>query len=303
MRLALIQMTSDAGTNAGNVAKACDLIDKAAKDQPDLILLPEFFNTGYVFMYRDYRYFDLAERDDGPSITTIKDKARQHQTTVVATIYEEQSPGVYYDTAILVGSDGDILGKFRKIHPAANRALEKIYFRYGTKFPVFQVAEFKVGAVICYDLSFPESARCVALNGAELIMVPFASPAYYVAPHATSNPIEVVGNNSADRGIRRSPEATLLWNAQMMTRARENMVYLAPCNHGGKEMDSVMGGGSMIVDPRGRILEMVEEDEGIIWADLDLDEVRQARISHTQYRDRRPDLYKTITAEMDDLHP
>jgi predicted amidohydrolase len=68
-------------------------------------------------------------------------------------------------------------------------------------------------------------------------------------------------------------------------------------------MDSVMGGGSMIVDPRGRILEMVEEDEGIIWADLDLDEVRQARISHTQYRDRRPDLYKTITAEMDDLHP
>ena len=302
MRVVLIQMSSDAGTNAGNVAKACDLIDEAAKDRPDLIVLPEFFNTGYVFMYRDYRHFELAERDDGPTMTAIKDKARQHRTTVVATLWEEHAPGVYYDTAIFVGPDGDIMGKFRKIHPASNRAMEKIYFRYGTKFPVFQVAEFKVGTVICYDLSLPESARCAALNGAELVVVPFAA-AYYLEPHATSDPTEVVDRASADQGVRRSAEETLLWNAQMMTRARENMVYLAPCNHGGKELDSVMGGGSMIVDPRGRILKLVEGDEGIIWADLDLDEVRDARISHTQYRDRRPDLYKPITAEMDDLHP
>ena len=109
MRLALVQMASDAGTNAGNVSKACDLIDEAAKDRPDLIVLPEFFNTGYVFMYRDYRHFELAERDDGPTMTAIKDKARKHRTTIVATLWEEHAPGVYYDTAIFVGPDGDIM--------------------------------------------------------------------------------------------------------------------------------------------------------------------------------------------------
>ena len=296
MRLSLIQMASDAKDTAGNIAKACDFIDQAARDRPDLIVLPEFFNTGYVFMYRDYSYFPMAERDDGPTITAIRDKARQHKTHIVAAIWEEQSPGIYYDTAIMVSPDGHIQGKFRKIHPAANRALEKIYFRYGSKFPVFQVAEFKVGAVICYDLSFPESARCAALNGAELIVVPFAAPAYYVSSNATSMP-EEVGRDSVDQEHRRSR-----WNALMMTRASENMAYLAPCNHGGEELDSMMGGGSMIVDPWGRTLSVVEGDEGVICADLDLEEVRQARISATNFRDRRPDLYKVITTEMDELH-
>lgn len=301
MRISLIQMTSGSTKTADNVAKACDFIDEAAKDSPDLIVLPEFFNTGYVFMYRNYRYFEYAERDDGPTMTAMKDKARQHRAHIMATIWEEQSPGIYYDTAILVDPDGNVAGKFRKIHPAANRALEKIYFRYGTKFPVFQVGEFKVGAVICYDLSFPESARCAMLNGAELIVVPFAAPAFYVNPDATSNPIEVE-ESSNDTSMRRSPEAQLRWNAQMMTRATENMVYLAPCNHGGVELDSVMGGGTMIVDPRGRILKLVEGDEGVIWADLDHEEVRRARISGTNLRDRRPDLYNIITTEMDNLH-
>ena len=301
MRVSLIQMTSGAKKTGDNVAKACDFIDEAAKERPDMIVLPEFFNTGYVFMYRNYRYFDYAERDDGPTMTAIKDKARQHRTHIMATIWEEQSPGIYYDTAMLVGTEGNILGKFRKVHPAAGRSVEKIYFRYGTKFPVFQVAEFKVGTVICYDLSFPESARCSMLNGAELIVVPFADPAFYVNPDATNNPVEVeVGK--IDTGMRRSPEAQLRWNAQMMTRASENMVYLAPCNHGGIELDAVMGGGSMIVDPKGRILKLVEGDEGVIWADLDHEEVRTARIGRTNLRDRRPDLYKTITTEMDDLH-
>ena len=297
MRLSLIQMASDAKDTAGNVAKACEFIDQAAQDRPDLIILPEFFNTGYVFMYRDYDYFSLAERDDGPTMTVIQDKARQHKAHIVATIWEEESPGIYYDTAIMVSPDGHIQGKFRKIHPAANRALEKIYFRYGTRFPVFQVAEFKVGAVICYDLTFPESARCAALNGAELIVVPFAAPAYYDSPHATSLPAEI-GPDAVDQEHR-----TAWWKALMMTRAAENMVYLAPCNHGGKELDAMMGGGSMVVDPGGKTLSALEGDEGVICEELDLEVVRQARIRATNFRDRRPDLYKVMTTEMDELHP
>ena len=297
MRLALIQMSSDADDTAGNVAKACDYIDEAAKENPDLIVLPEFFNTGYYFMYRDYTHFALAEADDGPTMTAIKDKARQHRTHIVATIYEEQSPGIYYDTAIFVDPEGAIIGKYRKTHPAAARSLEKIYFRYGSKFPVFEIAEFKVGAVICYDFGFPESARCVALNGAELIVVPFCSPAYYLSPDVTNVPAEV-GKGEGDEELRR-----LKWKAMNIIRAVENRVYVAPCNHAGRELDAMMGGGSMIVDPSGHTLALVEDDEGVIWADLDREEVRRGRISYPGLRDRRPDLYKAITTESDDLHP
>jgi len=296
MRLALVQMASDTKTTSGNVDKACDFIDEAAKESPDLIVLPEFFNSAYYFMYRDYSHYELAESDDGPTMKAIKDKARQHKTHIVATIYEEQSPGIFYDTAMFVNPEGDIFGKYRKVHPAGVRALEKIYFRYGTKFPVFQVAEFKVGAVICYDFSFPETARCVALNGAELIVVPFCSPAYYYNPNATSVPAEI-GHGESDEEFRR-----MKWKAQAVTRAAENMVYIAPCNHTGRELDAVMGGGSMIVDPRGKILSLSEEEEKVIYADLEREEVRSAHINRPNLRDRRPDLYKPITAESDDLH-
>ena len=127
-------------------------------------------------------------------------KAREHRTTICATIFEEQGPGVYFDTAFFIGPDGEIIGKYRKTHPAAVQSLEKIYFRGGTRFPVVDVKGFKVGAVICYDHCFPETVRCCAVNGAELVVGPFAAPAFPT------------------------------WDSLMITRAWENGVYLAPCN-------------------------------------------------------------------------
>ena len=111
MRIALIQMSSGSHNNSDNVAKACDFIDKAAKETPDLIILPELFNTGYFCMYRDFKNFERAERDDGPSVRVIKEKAKQHKTSIVAPIYEETAPGLYYNTAILLNENGDITGK------------------------------------------------------------------------------------------------------------------------------------------------------------------------------------------------
>ena len=126
--------------------------------------------------------------------------------------------------------------------------------------------------------------------------MPFAGPAYYFSPDATSVPAEA-GQGEADEELRR-----LKWKAQAITRASENMVYVAPCNHTGRELDAIMSGGSMIVDPRGQTLAEVEDDEGVIFADLDREEVRRARINRPNLRDRRPDLYKAITTESDDLH-
>jgi N-carbamoylputrescine amidase len=268
-------MNSKANDKAANLATASRYIDEAVKlHQANVVVVPEFFNTEYYFQYRDYAFIDNAEPSDGPTITAMREKARQHRIHVIATIHETAAAGNYYDTAHVIDPAGEIVGKYRKTHPAAVRSLEKIYFRYGSKFPVVQIDEFKVGFVICYDTLFPESARCATLNGAELIIIPFASPT-------------LPG-----------------WDCLMRTPALENGVYLAPCNKVGPEGDWVFGGQSMIVDPFGSIVVAAggESDE-IISAELDRDQVFEARRRYPMLRDRRPDLYRHIVTDTEDLLP
>lgn len=277
MNLSVVQMNSSPDRDA-NVEKACALIDLAVtRDAADLVVLPEFFNTFYFAQYRDYAYMDLAERDDGPAMTRVRDAARRHGIHVLATIFEEEAPGLYYDTAIMVGPGGETVGKYRKVQPAAVQSLEKLFFRYGSHFPVFRVGDWRVGAIVCYDTLFPESARCVALNGAELVLVPFAAP------------------------------QQLLWRDIMRTRALENGVYFAPCNKVGTEgvgtaEDWRFGGQSMIVDPLGAVLvELDDEQEGVITATLERESVFQARRRYPMFRDRRPDLYGPICTATEDI--
>jgi predicted amidohydrolase len=277
VRLSVVQMNSSTDRDA-NVDKACRYIDAAVeRDGADLVVLPEFFNNFYFAQYRDYAHIDLAERDDGHTMTEVRERARRHGVHVLATIFEEDAAGVYYDTAIMVDPDGEIAGKYRKVQPAAVQSLEKLFFRYGSHWPVFRVGDWNVGAIVCYDTLFPESARCVALNGAELVLVPFAAP------------------------------QQLLWRDIMRTRALENGVYFAPCNKVGREGfgaddDWRFGGQSMIVDPLGEVLaELDDQDEGVITQTLDRERVFQARRRYPMFRDRRPDLYGPICAPTEDL--
>ncbi|MBM4447858.1 MAG: carbon-nitrogen hydrolase family protein [Chloroflexi bacterium] len=294
MKLSLVQMNCGHDRDT-NVARACDFIDQAAAEKPDLIVLPEFFNNLYFAQYRDYKYVQWAETDDGFSITRIKEKAKQHRVYIIATIYEQEQPGIYFDTAMVVDPQGQIIGKYRKTHPAGFRALELIYYRYGSKYPVFQIHDWKVGMVICYDLHFPESARCVALNGAELIVVPFASPIGYLSPEASSLPGST-GPGSIDKAawLRR-------WNAQTTCRAMENIAFLAPCNHTGQEGDAIFCGCSRIISPRGEIIVDAGEGEKVITAELDRQSLISARQSTPFLRDRRPHIYKAIVSETEDL--
>lgn len=294
MKLSLIQMNAGQDRDT-NVARACQFIDRAMKDKPDLIVLPEFFNNIYIGQYRDYKYVQWAERDDGYSMTRVKDKARQHGVYIIATLYEEESPGICFDTAMVVDPQGQIAGKYRKTHPAAYRSLESIYYRYGSKYPVFQIHDWKVGIVICYDLFFPESARCVTLNGAELLVVPFAEPAGFLSPQSSNIP--------ADTGEEKINTETWYyqWHARMRVRALENIVYLAPCNHTGREDQALFAGGSLIADPKGRVIAEAGTEEGIITAELDHELLRQARQTSPFLRDRRPSLYKAIACETEDL--
>ena len=294
MKLSLIQMNSGNDRDS-NVARACDFIDQAAREKPDLIVLPEFFNNLYFAQYRDYKYVQWAEKDDGFTITRIKEKAKQHSVYIIATIYEQDQPGICFDTAMVIDQQGQIIGKYRKTHPAGYRALELIYYRYGSKYPVFEIHGWKVGIVICYDLHFPESARCVTLNGAELIIVPFASSAGYLSPDSSSLPGSA-GPASIDKTGWLSR-----WNARMTCRAIENIAFLAPCNHTGQEGDAVFCGSSRIVDPKGEVIVDAGEEEKVITAELDRQFLISARQTTPFLRDRRPHLYKAIVSETEDL--
>lgn len=272
LRLAVVQMNSGDDRDA-NLDKAAELVRRAAEDEgADLVILPEFFNIPYVFQWRDYAHIDRAEPEDGPSIRLVRDLARKHGVGIVTAIFEAESAGLYYDTAFFVERDGSLVGKYRKTHPAAVASLEKIYFRFGSHYPVVKLLGWRVGAVICYDTFFPEAARCVALNGAELIAVPFAAP-----------PVEA-------------------WRSMMITRAFENGVWFAPANKCDTEGDWRFGGQSMIVDPRGAVrAEAGASGDAVIASEISRAEVFQARREKPMFRDRRPDLYTAITTPTEDL--
>lgn len=294
MKLSLIQMNATDKRDE-NVERACKFIDQAAQQGPDLIVLPEMFNSFYFAQYRNYKYLQLAEQDNAYTITRIKEKARQYRVNIIATIYEEESLGIYFDTAMVIDDHGQIIGKYRKTHPAAFRSVEVLYFRYGSRFPVFTIKGWKVGIAICYDLFFPEPARCLLLQGAELLVAPFCCPSGYLGPSASNLP-SLTGPTTINN------EAFInRWGAMLTTRAFENTVYLAACSHTGQEKEAVFAGGTRILDPRGDVVVSLGEEEGVITAELDRDLLVQVRQTNPFLRDRRPNLYKAIVAETEDL--
>ena len=254
------------------MARAVEFIACAANDKTELAVLPEFFNHEYFPQFRDYKYMEYAETDSDYTQTRMKQAARDHGIWLISTIFEVERPGLYYDTAMLIDPEGKIAGKYRKVHPAALLSLEKIYFRGGSSFPVFKVGEWTIGISICYDNWFPESCRCLALRGADLILAPYATP--------IDEP----------------------WENFLTTRALENGVYFAPCNHVGQEGEWRMSGKSMIISPTGQVLTQASRsDEQVISYNIELEEVVRARRKFPLFRDRRPEFYREIAAPMEDL--
>ena len=269
MKIACVQMTSGHDV-AENIAKACRQIDAAAAGSgAELVVLPEFFNTIYFAQYQDKALHALAEPEDGRTLTAVREQARRNGAAVIATIYEIAGPGLYFDTAFHIDPSGDIMFRYRKIHPAAVLSLEKIYFRYGTEFGTYRHGEWRIGIGICYDMAFPETARCLAVNGAELLIAPYAS------------------------------SRTNMFQEVLRTRAFENGCYLAAANKVGREDGWTFGGQSLIADPAGQVLATADTgEETIIVADLSREAVLRARIDFPSRRDRRPELYGAITADV-----
>jgi N-carbamoylputrescine amidase len=271
---AAITQTTWTGDKESMIAKHEQFARDAAAQGAQIICFQELFYGPYFGIIEDAKYYEYAEPADGPTVQRFVTLAKELKMVIVLPIYEEDMPGVYYNTAVVVDADGTVLGKYRKHHiPNLDRFWEKFYFRPGNLgYPVFDTAVGKVSVYICYDRHFPEGWRELGLNGAELVFNPSATK-----PGLSNR----------------------LWELEQPAAAAANQYFIAANNRIGTESDEfgdlavTFYGSSYFVDPRGNYVgEVASQDQSeIVIRDLDLDLIREVRNSWQFYRDRRPESY------------
>jgi len=251
--------------------KHIPFIEKAGKKGVQILCMQEIFNTPYFCPAQDPKWFRTAEKiPDGPTVQKMMALAKKYKMVIIAPIYEEAMTGVYYNTAAVIDADGTYLGKYRKNHiPHVAGFWEKYYFKPGNLgYPTFDTRYAKIGVYICYDRHFPEGARLLALNGAEIVFNPSATVA----------------------GL-----SQYLWKLEQPAHAVANGIFMGCINRTGIEEPWRIGkfyGTSYFVNPRGKIIAEASEDKDeLVIADLDLDMIREVRDTWQFFRDRRPETY------------
>ena len=279
----LIQMSVPLSEGDGTIAeikeaminKHIPFIEEAASQGVQILCLQEIFSTPYFCPGQDSDWYAAAEPIPGPTVERMQELARKHQMVMIVPIYEKEQPGVLYNTAAVIDADGTLLGKYRKHHiPHTSGFWEKFFFRPGNLgYPVFETRYAKVGVYICYDRHFPEGARALGLNGAEIVYNPSATVA----------------------GL-----SQYLWKLEQPAHAVANGYFMGCINRVGTEKPWDLGqfyGSSYFVDPRGQFVATASEDQDeLLIAELDLDLIDEVRSVWQFYRDRRPESYGPLTA-------
>jgi beta-ureidopropionase len=257
------------------VAKHVELIEKAAAQGARVTCLQEIFHGPYFCAEQNPKWYDTAERDDGPTVTRMREVARRHGMVLVVPFFEEAQTGVYYNSAVVIEADGTVVGKYRKTHiPHVGPCFwEKFYFKPGNLgYPVFDTSVGKIGLIICYDRHFPEIGRALGLKGAELVFNPSATV------------------QSLSR---------YLWELEQPAHAVANGYWIAAINRVGVEeplTEARFYGSSYFCNPRGQIVARASEyDDEVLVADVDLDMNREVRNTWQFLRDRRPETYNELT--------
>jgi N-carbamoylputrescine amidase len=281
VRCGLIQCSNPINDESQPVAKIqkamldkhLPLIEQAAKKGVQILCMQEIFNGPYFCPSQDKRWYSAAEPIPGPTTEVMMGLARKHQMVIVVPLYEEAMRGVYYNTCAVIDADGKFLGRYRKQHiPHTGGFWEKYFFKPGDGgYPVFQTRYAKVGVYICYDRHFPEGARCLGLNGAEIVFNPSATVAS-LSQH--------------------------LWKLEQPAHAVANGYFMGCINRVGTEPPWNIGrffGSSYFVNPRGQMVaEGSEDKDEVVVADLDLELIDEVRKTWQFYRDRRPEAYDEI---------
>lgn len=269
--VATVQMRPKLGEAEDNLVKMSEMISKIASQQRvDLIVFPELITSGYEL---GVRFTEMAQRVPGPTVNLIAQRASEYGVYVAfGMVTKERVESVIYNSAVVVGPDGELLDVYNKIHL---RGEERMAFREGYKLPIVETEFGNLGLMIGYDLAFPEVARSLVLDGADVLCV--------------------MANWEA--------AAIDEWKTYLRARAYENTVFVVGSNRIGEDVTLTFGGESMIVGPRGQIHATMagetdpdtgEPLEGFVISRIDLDEVRRNREEFQHIQNRQPTVYKPI---------
>jgi predicted amidohydrolase len=270
------------GALAAIADSAHAMLDEAARQGVRLLTFGELFLTPFFANRLEEDFDRWFMRDTHEVLLGLREKARRHGIALVLPFAERADDG-WFNSAFIYDESGREVGRYRKTHipayfpaegPGGTGSFEKFYFAPGAKLEVFPVAGTRIGVQICNDRLYPEASRVLALAGAELIVMPIAFSTYADPEQRTS-----------------------IWEIPLRARAYENGVYVLACNRVGTEGPRHHLGRSMVVDPRG----MIAAEAGtiapqLLTAEIDLDAVPAARKKFPWWRDRRPDLYRSLAA-------
>jgi N-carbamoylputrescine amidase len=260
-------MRSPLGDLQENLSRACGLVDSVAADS-DLILLPELFAVGPFPSRGNGESLPQAEALSGPTVSTLQASAGRNRVAIAVPFFEEAAPGMRFNSVCVLDIDGEVLGVYRKSHLASRRSREKHCFQAGARWTVFTFRDWHIGLLFGSELFHPEAARALAIQGAELLLVPAALP----------------------------PQP--IWAELLATRAFENGCYVAVANQAadGREANgAAIGGETLIAAPLDGVLaELERQEEAILTRQIHMEEVHRARNQRFMLRDRRPDVYRPI---------
>jgi predicted amidohydrolase len=269
--IAAIQMKPQLGQMEDNLVAMSDWIKQVATAQRvDLILFPELITTGHEC---GVSFTDYAQRVPGPSVNLIAQRASEYGVHIAfGLVTKEKVESILHNALVVVGPDGDLVGHYHKVHL---RGEERMTFRPGFRYQVLETDFGLVGLMLDWDLAFPEVARSLALEGAELLLV----GANWETPHADE------------------------WRTYLRARAYENGVYVAAANRVGAEPSYSFFGESAVIGPRGQVYASLADEvnpetgepvDGYVVAKVDLDQVRQYREEFQMFQCREPSTYRAV---------
>ena len=282
-RIALIQQAADADP-ARNLESAVAAVGSAAERGAEIVCLPELFCSRYFPQQESAAAFDLAEPVPGPTTERMTKLAREQGVVLIVPIFERRASGLYHNSAAVIDRTGELLGVYRKAHvPDDPLFYEKFYFAPGeAEFRAFDTSAGRIGVLICWDQWFPEAARLLALDGAEILFYPSA---------IARSPGESDTEHAAQLDS---------WITVQRGHAIANGVFVAAVNRVGREADLDFWGSSFACDPQGRMLARASDQEETLIVDCDLARVEEQRRAWPFLRDRRIDAYGGLTKRFRD---
>jgi len=284
LRVALTQQGFSADRD-NNLKQSADAITRAADAGSQLVLLPELHTSLYFCQTEDTANFDLAEDIPGPTTHYLGQLARKHNMVIVGSVFEKRAAGIYHNTAVVLDSNGELVGQYRKMHiPDDPGFYEKFYFTPGDQgFIPVKTSIGILGVLVCWDQWYPEAARAMALNGADMLLYPTA-----------------IGWDPSDDKAEQYRQLTS-WQLIQRAHAVANGIPILSCNRIGHEDDPTkqtqgidFWGHSFVAGPQGELISEAQTDETLLIADIDMNRSESVRRIWPFFRDRRIDAYGNL---------